>query len=174
MKTLAYDCPFKGQQMNPLIFDILLRYRTYPVALTSQNEKRLLQVSTEPLTIFWYDDVFCDFTKLKRLRFSKVIFGVTSSPICRKNWKLFSCRHRSSPSEVFLRKGALKICSKFKEYTYAEVRFHFGVGVLLQIFRIFSEHLFLRTPLKGCFCTQFLWRRHLLWNGYWIIQRSAS
>ena len=128
----------------------------------------------EPLTVFWYDDVFCDFPKLKRLRFSKVIFGVTTSPICRKNWKLLLCRHRSSPSEVFLRKGALKICSKLKEYTYAEVRFHFGIGVLPQICRIFSEHLFLRTPLKGYFCTWFLWRRHLPWNSYWIIQKSTS
>ena len=29
---------------------------------------------------------------------------------------------------------------------------HFGMGVLLEICCIFSEHLFLRTPLDGCFC----------------------
>ena len=29
---------------------------------------------------------------------------------------------------------------------------HFGIGILLQICCIFSEHLFLRTPLDGCFC----------------------
>ena len=29
---------------------------------------------------------------------------------------------------------------------------HFGMGVLLQICCIFSEDLFLRTPLGGCFC----------------------
>ena len=28
---------------------------------------------------------------------------------------------------------------------------HFGMGVLLQICCIFSEHIFLRTPLDGCF-----------------------
>ena len=29
---------------------------------------------------------------------------------------------------------------------------HFGMGVLLQICCIFSEHLILRTTLEGCFC----------------------
>ena len=28
---------------------------------------------------------------------------------------------------------------------------HFGMGILLKICCIFSEHLFLRTPLDGCF-----------------------
>ena len=29
---------------------------------------------------------------------------------------------------------------------------HFGMGVILQICCIFSEHVFLKTPLVGCFC----------------------
>ena len=29
---------------------------------------------------------------------------------------------------------------------------HFGVGVLLKICFMFSEHLFLGTPFGGCFC----------------------
>ena len=33
---------------------------------------------------------------------------------------------------------------------------HFGMGVLLQICYIFSEHLFLGAPLDGCFCLYFL------------------
>ena len=43
---------------------------------------------------------------------------------------------RSNLSEVLLRKGVLKICNKFtgEHPCY-----------------IFSEHLFLRTPLEGCF-----------------------
>ena len=32
------------------------------------------------LNFLWYDNVFSDFPKLKRLRFARVIFGVTSSP----------------------------------------------------------------------------------------------
>ena len=71
--------------MTTLIFDILHRFRTYPVALTSDIEKAFLQISIEPmgwncLRFLWYDDVFSDFPKLKRLRFVREIFGVTSSP----------------------------------------------------------------------------------------------
>ena len=32
------------------------------------------------LRFLWYDDVFSNFPKLKRLRFARVIFVVTSSP----------------------------------------------------------------------------------------------
>ena len=32
------------------------------------------------------------------------------------------------------------------------IKSHFAMGVLLYICCIFSEHLFLRTPLEGCFC----------------------
>ena len=33
-----------------------------------------------------------------------------------------------------------------------DFKWHFGMGVLLQICCIFSEHLFLRTPPEGSFC----------------------
>ena len=35
---------------------------------------------------------------------------------------------------------------------YRRLKSHFGMGVLLQICCKFSEHLFLRTRLDGCFC----------------------
>ena len=70
------DCLYKGPQLTPLIFDILHRFRTYPVALTSDIEKAFLQISIEPmernyLRFLWYDDVFFDFPKLKKLRFQE-------------------------------------------------------------------------------------------------------
>ena len=79
------DCVCKGPQLTPLIFHIPHRFQTYPVALTSDIEKAFLQISTEHmeqncLRFLWYDDVFYDFPKLKRLRFARVIFGVISSP----------------------------------------------------------------------------------------------
>ena len=33
-----------------------------------------------------------------------------------------------------------------------KLKSHFGMGVLLQIYCIFSKHLLLRKPLDGCFC----------------------
>ena len=65
--------------------------------------------------------------------------------------------NRSSPPEVFLWEGVLKICSTFagehpcRNVISIKLKSHFGMDVLLQICCIFSEHLFLRTPLEGCF-----------------------
>ena len=60
------DCLYMGPQLTPLIFDILHRFRAYPVALTSEIEKAFLQISIEPmernyLRFLWYDDVFSYF-----------------------------------------------------------------------------------------------------------------
>ena len=64
----------------------------------------------------------------------------------------------SSLPEVFLGKGVLKICRKFTgekpmlSCFATLLKSNFGMGVLLQICCIFSEHFFVRTPLDGCFC----------------------
>ena len=82
---------------------------------------------------------------------------------------------RSSHSEMFLGKGVLKICSKFtgehpcRSAISIKLQSNFGMGVLLQISCIFSEHLFLRTPLMGCFCHSCI----VMKNGQ-IIKRSGS
>ena len=69
---------------------------------------------------------------------------------------------RSIHPWVFLGKGVLKISSKFTGehpcgsaiyWNHTLLNSHFGMGVLLWICCIFSEHLFFRTPLGGCFCT---------------------
>ena len=56
--------------------------------------------------------------------------------------------HRSSPPEVFLEKSVLKVCRKCMTTL---LKSHFGMSVLLYICCIFSEQLFLGTPLGGCF-----------------------
>ena len=69
---------------------------------------------------------------------------------------------RSIPPDVFLGKGVPKICTKFTRRTpmskcdsnkaALQLKSHFGMGAFLWICCIFSEHLFLGTPLDGCFC----------------------
>ena len=67
--------------------------------------------------------------------------------------------HRSSLSEVFLGKGVLKICSKFTgEHpcrSAISVKLHCNfIEIALRHWCSpvnFLEHLFLRTPLEGCF-----------------------
>ena len=43
-------------------------------------------------------------------------------------------------------------CDSNKVSKRTLLKLHFGMGVLLQICCEFSQHLFLRTSLDGCFC----------------------
>ena len=67
-------------------------------------------------------------------------------------------RIRNSHSEMFLEKSVVKICSKFtgeqpcQSAISIKLQSNFGMGILLQVCCIFSEDLFLRTPLDGFFC----------------------
>ena len=65
--------------------DILLRFRTYPVALIANIEKAFLMVSIleedrDALRFLWVDNVNSDQPRIRVLRFTRVVFGVTSSP----------------------------------------------------------------------------------------------
>ena len=74
-------------------------------------------------------------------------------------------RNRSSPPEVLLGKDILKKCRRFTgEHPCRSVisinllcnwMFILCMDVLLKICYIFSEHLFIRRPTKGCFSRKF-------------------
>ena len=78
------DCLYKGPCLNPLLFDILLRFRVHNIALTADIEKAFLQISVatedrDYLRFLWYKDVFSDLQEVIKLRFARVIFGATCS-----------------------------------------------------------------------------------------------
>ena len=94
---------------------------------------------------------------------------------------------RSSHPEVFLGKCVLKTFSKFAgEHPCRSAISHFGMGALLWICCMSSEHLFLRTPLGGCFCMEFFllcisqyldWIREVkiaAWTLQWFILLKMS
>ena len=79
------DCLYTGPKFDQRIFDILIRFRSYRIALTADIEKAFLMVSIRPsdrdaLRFLWYDDVEGREPKLIVLRFTRVVFGVSSSP----------------------------------------------------------------------------------------------
>ena len=79
------DCLLKGPKFNQLIFDLLVRFRAYKIALTADLEKAFLMVSIEEadrdvLRFLWTDDLSRDPPELKIYRFTRVVFGVSSSP----------------------------------------------------------------------------------------------
>lgn len=67
------------------IFDILLRFRAYPIAFTADVEKTFLMISLAPedqefVRSLWVDNPFENEPKLQVLRFARLVFGVSSSP----------------------------------------------------------------------------------------------
>lgn len=79
------NCLYTGPNLTQSIFDILLRFRTFKIALGGDIEKAFLQVSIEEkdrdsLRFLWFKDIHQDPTEVEVLRFTRVVFGVTASP----------------------------------------------------------------------------------------------
>ena len=79
------DCLFSGPKFDQNILDILLRFRTYKIALTADIEKAFLMVSIreadrDALRFLWVGDVQKSSPVIQELRFTRVVFGVSASP----------------------------------------------------------------------------------------------
>ena len=79
------ECLLKGPKFDQKILDLLLRFRTYRVAVTADIEKAFLMVSVaredrEVLRFLWVTDVTSDPPEIHVLIFCRVLFGVSSSP----------------------------------------------------------------------------------------------
>ncbi len=79
------DCLFKGPKFNQLVFDILVRFRAYRIAVTADLEKAFLMVSIDEsdrdvLRFLWIDNLSKESPEVIAYRFTRVVFGVSSSP----------------------------------------------------------------------------------------------
>ena len=79
------DCVYTGPPLGESIFDVLLRFRVNQVALTGDVEKAFLMVGMaeedrDVLRFLWVDDVDKVSPEIVVLRFTRVVFGVSSSP----------------------------------------------------------------------------------------------
>lgn len=79
------ECLHKGPKFDQKILDILLQFRTYCIALTADIEKAFLMISIseedrDVLWFLWVDDVDSGNPKIRALRFTRVVFGVSCSP----------------------------------------------------------------------------------------------
>ena len=79
------DCLYAGPKFGQSIMDILLRFRTHRTALAADIEKAFLMISVVPhdrdvLRFLWVDDINKKLPKIVTLRFTRVVFGVSSSP----------------------------------------------------------------------------------------------
>ena len=79
------ECLYAGPKFGQSIIDILLRFRTHRTALAADIEKAFLMISIAPhdrdvLRFLWVDDISKKSPKIMTLRFTRVVFGVSSSP----------------------------------------------------------------------------------------------
>ena len=79
------DCLNVGPALSPKIFDILVRFRQYRVAVVADIEKAFLNIGVEEidrdvLRFLWIDDLERDNPELLIYRFCRAVFGVNASP----------------------------------------------------------------------------------------------
>ena len=79
------DCLHTGPKFNQKVLEVLLRFRSYSVAWTADIEKAFLMISMTPqdrdvLRFLWVDDPLSTNPDVVTYRFTRVVFGVSSSP----------------------------------------------------------------------------------------------
>ena len=84
-KPSLNDCLLVGPKFNQKILDILMRFRSFRIALTADIEKAFLMISVEErdrdaLRFLWVNNINESEVKIRPLRFTRVVFGVCSSP----------------------------------------------------------------------------------------------
>ena len=79
------DCLEKGPNMVPYLFDVLVKFRGYPVGLTADIEKAFYQVKIAQedrrMARFpWFDDPNKERRTIRKYQFCRLVFGLVSSP----------------------------------------------------------------------------------------------
>ena len=83
-KPSLNDCLEKGENLVPLIFDVLMRCRAYKVALIGDIKEAFLNVGVKEeyrdfLRFLWYENIDDPVLIPVIYRFTRVIFGVNAS-----------------------------------------------------------------------------------------------
>lgn len=79
------DCLDTGPSLNPLLFDILVRFRENKIALVDDIEKAFLNIAVDEkdrdsLRFLWVEDVRDHNLSIVVYRFCRVVFGLNASP----------------------------------------------------------------------------------------------
>ena len=79
------DCLVIGPKLNQKIFDLLVQFCSYLIALTADIEKAFIMVGVEQedrdaLCFLWVNDTTDEQPTIQPLRYTRVVFGVCSSP----------------------------------------------------------------------------------------------
>lgn len=74
----------KGLNLMPHLFDIVIKFRGYPIAVVADIEKAFhqIQINTDDrrmLSFLWIDDIEKDCPEIKQFQFRRHVFGLISS-----------------------------------------------------------------------------------------------
>ena len=83
------DILYRGPCLLPYLYDILLRFRTGKIGLVGDIKQAFLQVEIAEehrdfVRFLWFKDINETPRKITSLRFTRVVFGLTSSPFLLK------------------------------------------------------------------------------------------
>ena len=79
------ECLYTGPSLTPNILDILLRFRSYKVALVSDVEKAFHMIHVDErdrdvLRFLWINGINAESPEIVTLRYTRVVFGLNCSP----------------------------------------------------------------------------------------------
>ena len=79
------DCLQVGPNFIPKLFNILIKFRSHPIAITSDIEKAFLMISIsrvdrDVLRFLWFEDPTNPNSNVIHFRFARLVFGLRSSP----------------------------------------------------------------------------------------------
>ena len=151
------ECLYTGPRFGQSIFDILLRFRFQHVALIGDIEKAFLMVSVrerdrDSLRFLWVPNPDDENPGIATFRFSRVVFGVSSSPFLlnatinhhmetyRDSDPVFVDKFLSSIYDDDLVTGSVDVDSTYELYTKSRIRLA-KAGFKLRKFVTNSEEL---------------------------------
>ena len=151
------ECLYTGPRFGQSIFDILLRFRFQHVALIGDIEKAFLMVSVrerdrDSLRFLWVPNPDDENPGIATFRFSRVVFGVSSSPFLlnatinhhmetyRDSDPVFVDKFLSSIYVDDLVTGSVDVDSTYELYTKSRIRLA-KAGFKLRKFVTNSEEL---------------------------------
>ena len=99
------DCLYVGPKFDQKIFDILLRFRTHKIGLIADIEKAFLMVAMkrddrDVLRFLWTDDLKAERPQPVEHRFTRVVFGVASSPFLLNATIRFHLENSAADSDL--------------------------------------------------------------------------
>ena len=79
------ECLQTGPNLIPKLFDVLLRFRAHPIAITADIEKAFLMIGVAPkdrdvLRFLWFQDPYKLDSPIRQFHFTRVVFGLRPSP----------------------------------------------------------------------------------------------